>query len=447
MPCTSMVAAATDTRHDSVRRATSAGTSTPRSSRAARARRPKGKAPARARGRRNRERLGNTAESAATAGQSVDRRVEYRQDRYRARAWLSTVRTEQHQKRWRDCGRASINGGGAVGLRITSSPNGRAAGYSGLATCGSPWACPVCSAKIAQGRTQELDKLLVWNAERGGSVALASFTMRHHKGTRLRDERKALSVAWRHITSHRAWKTTRKALGCDGYVRAIDVTTTDTAGWHLHIHVLLVFDGPVSQELIEPWTDELYTLWSAGLAKSGFTASRERGVDVRVGEGALDGLGKYLNKLTYETAGARFKRGKKGKDGIRSRTPFEVLDDAINDGRADDFDLWFEWERDSKGMQQLLWSNGLKDRVGVDDKSDEDLAEEEIDGEDVALISAESWTTVYWLAADLLTAAEADGTRGAFAWLDQHGIDYEPYPTRCESPSASDRLGLTRPTE
>src|SRR5690606_15028448 len=134
---------------------------------------------------------------------------------------------------------------------------------------------------------------------------------------------------WRHITSHRAWKTTRKALGCDGYVRAIDVTTTDTAGWHLHIHVLLVFDGPVSQELIEPWTDELYTLWSAGLAKSGFTASRERGVDVRGGEGALGGLGKYLNKLTYDTAGAAFKSGNKGKDVIRSRTPFEVLDDAI----------------------------------------------------------------------------------------------------------------------
>src|SRR5699024_6311398 len=204
----------------------------------------------------------------------------------------------------------------------------------------------------------------------------ATFTMSHHKGIRLRDERKALSKAWRHITSHRAWKATRKQLGCDGYIRAIECTTTDSAGWHLHIHVLLVFDGPVSQELIEPWTDELYTLWAAGLAKTGFTASRERGVDVRVGGGALDGLGKYLATLASETAGARYKRGKKSRDGIRSRTPFELLDDAINDGRADDFDRWFEWERDSKGMQQLLWSNGLKERVGVDERQDEELAEE-----------------------------------------------------------------------
>src|SRR5699024_8443309 len=100
-------------------------------------------------------------------------------------------------------------------------------------------------------------------------------------------------------------------LGMDGYVRAIECTLGEH-GWHLHIHTLMLFDGPVSSDMIQGWSDELYELWAAGLAKSNLEASREYGVDVRQGSGALDGLSKYLSKMTYEAAGGRFKKGQKG---------------------------------------------------------------------------------------------------------------------------------------
>jgi hypothetical protein len=367
-------------------------------------------------------RLGNHAKTAATAGQGSDQGGR-RAERYRARAWLSTVTDLPRVSR---CGRVSVVEGGEVLLKATATPEGTRAGFGGLSTCGSVWACPVCSAKIAARRTQEIESLLAWNAARGGSVALATFTMRHHTGDRLKALRDALSAAWRHITSSRAWKETRRVLGSDGYVRAIECTHTNTGGWHLHIHVLLIFDGPISQELVDDWTDELYTLWSDGLAKSGMEASRTKGVDVRVGTGALDGLGKYLSKLTYETAGGRFKRGRKNAEkGIISRTPFELLDDAINTGLASDFDAWFEWERGSKGMRQLTWSRGLKAMIELDEVTDEEIADEDDGGETVARITPAGWRTLYWNAAELLSIVEQGGLHVAFAWMDRRGITYE----------------------
>jgi len=417
MPCTSMVAAATDTRHDTTRRdAVLASIQEHRQERRA-ARRPKGKAGRRGPGSAGP--LGNNAKTAATAGQGPDEKSR-RADRYRARAWLSTVTGLRRVSR---CGRVSVIEGGEVLLRVTETPEGRLAGFGGLETCGSVWACPVCSAKIAARRTQEIEKLLAWNAGRGGSVALATFTMRHHSGHRLKALRKALTRAWRHITQHRAWKATRKELGCDGYVRAIECTHNDENGWHLHIHLLLLFDGPVSAAMVEDWTDELYTLWSDGLAKNNMEASRAHGVDVRLGTGALDGLGKYLSKLTYEAAGGRWKKGRRG-----GRTPFELLDDAINTGNAEDFDAWFEWEQGSKGMRQLTWSRGLKARVGIDEVDDEEIAGEDEGGDTLAVITPRSWKSLYWHAAELLTVAEQGGPEIALAWMDYRGYVYELPP-------------------
>lgn len=364
--------------------------------------------------------LGNNAKSGATAGQDHDQKRDLRAQRYSARAWLSVVRTRRTQARWKDCGRKIVASDRQVGLKLTGTAGRFAAGLSGLETCGSAWACPVCSAKIAARRTGEVERLLAWNAARGGSVALATFTMKHHTGHKLKQQRKALSAAWRHITRSRAWKTTRAREGCDGYVRAVEATHGDN-GWHLHAHVLLLFDGPVTTEFVEEWSDDLYQLWSDGLAKSGMTASRKHGVDVRLGTGALDGLGKYLSKLTYEAAGGRFKQGRKG-----GRTPFELLSDGLTTGNADDMDRWFEWESGSKGMQQLVWSNGLKALVGVGETSDEEIAEDDqLDGGTVLLIPAADWQGLYWEVPGLLHAAEQGGCPAAMSWLDRHGYRYE----------------------
>lgn len=371
--------------------------------------------------------LGKYAKVAATAGQGhskdPDRAREARAQRFWARRELAKITGLRRVGR---CGRVSVIEGGEVQLRATETDSGFRAGFGGLETCGSIWSCTVCSAKISARRAAELEKIVRWNADRGGSIALATFTISHHKGHRLRTLRRALQKAWRHITGSRAWKEGRKGYGLDHYVRAIECTLTEENGWHLHVHALMFFDGPISSEMVEHLADELYELWSDGLALNGFTASRKHGVDVRVGSDAIDGMGKYLSKVTFEVAGGRFKKKRGTKAG---RTPFEVLHDGLTTGNADDLEAWFEWEQASKGMIQLYPSRGLKAAAGVEDVKDEEIAAENEGGEIICVLPARTWRHVYLWAEQLLTATELGGPDAALGWLARQGFEYETRDT------------------
>jgi hypothetical protein len=361
--------------------------------------------------------LGKNAKTAAIAGQDrLEKARAARSVRMRARRQLSPLTTLRRVAR---CGRVSVVDGGEVHLRVTEGTV-RQAGLGGLETCGSVWACPVCSAKISARRATELEHLVRWNADRGGSIALLTLTMRHNRGHRLTTLRKALQGAWRHVTASRAWKESRATYGRDGYVRAIEATHGEH-GWHLHVHALLIFDGPLSHELASVLADELWDLWRDGLEAQGMTALREHGLDLRVGGDAVDGMGKYLSKLTFEAAGGRWKQARGG-----SRTPYQVLDEFLAWGNADDWDIWEEWEQGSHGMRQLVWSRGLKDRAQVEDVTDDKIAAEDVGGETIAILPARTWAQVWHHAEDLLTAAEQGGRATAYAWLDARHLPFDP---------------------
>lgn len=359
--------------------------------------------------------LGKNAKTAANAGQSPEQK---RAVRYDARRRLGTITT---LPRLAKCGRVSMIEGGEVLVRVGGGADAERAGYAGLTTCGSVWACPECSAKISARRATELDKLITWNAERGGSVGLLTLTMQHHSGHRLRALRRGLTKAWRHVTGSRGWKEAKKDIGMDGYVRAIEATHGEH-GWHLHIHALLIFDGPVSTEMVQVLADEVWACWSTGLAREGFSAIKEHAVDVRVGDHALERLGKYINKIVFEAVGGRWKKGRAG-----GRTPFEILANGLETGLADDLELWLDWEQGSKGMRQLTWSRGLKGRVGVDVKTDEEVAAESDSGTTVATLPARTWRQVYPVAEQLLAAAEQGGARSVYLWLDARGLPFDAH--------------------
>jgi len=388
--------------------------------------------------------LGNTTKSVSTAGHSlVDdlcahapacctgadlvsldvsiTRCLARRDRYQARVRLSGF---TGLRRVAQCGRIPMTDDGCVYLRAAKDDDHKA-GFGGLAVCGSVWACPVCSARIAVQRVAELGKLLTWNGDRGGSVSFATFTASHHRGQSLKFLMKAMQAAWRYMTKTKGlhWRKLRKLLGCDGYVRALETTHRDEHGWHVHYHLLLIFDGPVSVSSAASLADILYKRWSEALASQGLTASRRHGVDVRLGRAgaqSMEVLAKYLAKMTFEVAGGRFKGGRK-----LSRTPFEILADGLATGRADDLELWLEWEAASKGCRQLVWSRGLKARVGVDELSDEEIAAANVGEETLLILPPRTWREVYPIAVELLEATEADGIAGAMMWLDDRGLVYE----------------------
>src|SRR5690606_39143584 len=121
-----------------------------------------------------------------TAGQGVEKGgSESRASRYQARRAIQPLMEGQAFRNLRACGRTSVLTGGEVTVKVSGRGGHRSAGFGGLATCGSVWACPVCSAKIAVRRASEVEQALNWNVERGGTVVFATLTVRHRRGQSL----------------------------------------------------------------------------------------------------------------------------------------------------------------------------------------------------------------------------------------------------------------------
>ncbi len=126
---------------------------------------------------------------------------------------------------------------------MSDGPDGeRVAGYRGLASCGSVWACPRCSAIINQHRATELRGALSSWGEQGGTAALLTLTIRHHPGQRLRDLWDGVVGSWSRLTAGRPWKEFKARTGVAGAVRVVDVTH-GASGWHVHLHVLLLLES------------------------------------------------------------------------------------------------------------------------------------------------------------------------------------------------------------
>ncbi len=309
---------------------------------------------------------------------------------------------------------------GGVTVRVSVGPEGRVAGFSGIATCGSVWACPVCSAKIAARRQQEIEAAIAAWVVLGGKVALLTMTMRHRSGQRLKTLWDAYAAAWTASTSGAAWKADQAAYGSPfsrevksgkragqtvldlriPTIRVVEVTTGDN-GWHVHVHALLFLPSHITDDSLGKVADGMFGRWSRSLVSRGLDAPTMRhGVDSRLlGEGA-EALGDYFTKTVYGGRSASFEaaRGdlKDAKGG--NRTPFGVLRSLLlaRSGEVDptqldvdqDEALWAEWERGSKGRRQIAWSPGLRAMLipEVEELTDEEIAEEAPGGDDVAEI-------------------------------------------------------------
>lgn len=160
----------------------------------------------------------------------------------------------------------------------------------------------------------------------------------------------------------RSWRSLVERYGITGVIRALEVTH-GVNGWHPHIHALLLTTGPVDVDALQA---DLFDLWSTVTqAMGGRRISRRHGVDVRqAGAGAADYVAKVQehDRVGNELARIDLKSGRNG-----SRVPFELLDDP--DGRP----LWIEYVETTRGRRAITWSHGLKDRLGVSDRTDDEV--------------------------------------------------------------------------
>jgi hypothetical protein len=337
-----------------------------------------------------------------------------------------------------------VEGAAGVGIRVSGAHGDgtRSAGFGGLQSCGSVWACTVCSAKVAARRQVELtDAMTEWERRGGGFVA-ATFTMRHRRGQSLKSLWDALSDAWSKATGGRGWKDDQALWGFAmprlvktgrragetvhdlriPIVKVVEVTTGPN-GWHVHVHAVLFLQRPVTDATAEVIGDRMFNRWTLALVRNGFEApTREHGVEAHAvsGEAAAEAFGEYFTKGVYDgVAGAALETTRGDLKGARgdNRTPFTVLRGIA--GHADyaegDAELWAEWERGSRGRRQMTWTPGLRELLALDvEQTDEEIAAEEHGGETLLVIDPDDWhrkvAPVRGMQALLLDLAESDDT-------------------------------------
>ncbi|WP_327419720.1 hypothetical protein [Streptomyces sp. NBC_01233] len=237
----------------------------------------------------------------------------------------------------RKCGVDNIAGAVAVTQKIDGS-----GGFNGLFRCGSVWSCPECMPVVRADRAAVMEKYaLAWATEHdaelctgktedagkthaGHGMAMATFTSRHGEHAVLEDrlifdkhgkpvkdddgkqqvrrgQLQRTADAWRRMLQSRWWRRLRAKYGIVGATRALEVTHSWASAWHTHIHAVVWFEEPVTDDVAKELETELYVRWQAECTVAGLgRPSRKHGVKVdparRGAEGAAD-IAKYLVKV------------------------------------------------------------------------------------------------------------------------------------------------------
>ena len=369
--------------------------------------------------------LGTTAKSSLRTGSEEGQRKAHRALKYQAlsqgRYWLvSHAKAERPQDKPGDVYRTAdcrhVNHG-QVGVNVSSVH--KAAHYSGLVTCGSVWACPVCASRIQERRRPEVQQAIDWAKERGYLVVMVTFTFPHKSWQTLEELLTRQADAFKRLRKGRPWDTMKADRGFKGLIRSLEVTH-GANGWHPHTHELWFLKGSA-----EGLQSLLAGLWVKACVKAGLVAVNDEklteafmahGVDVKADVDCGDYLAKQDDSRRWgfaeELSKATSKAGR-----AKGVHPHHFLVRKASGDRAH----FVEYVQAMKGRRQLFWSHGLKALVGVDEVSDEVLADESQEpAELLGMLTPSDWKVVRGndARAELLDAAEEGFARGGLqeAW-------------------------------
>lgn len=237
--------------------------------------------------------------------------------------------------------------------------------YGHLFICGSPWMCPICSAKISERRRVELSQAIE-NSD--FHFALATFTLQHSIEDSLRDSLDALLYARHRLKNGRVWQKFCRDFGIVGTISSLE-NTYGVNGHHPHSHNLLVARRRLDQGAVH---DYLYPLYDSALSERDRSATSKRGLDVRT---AQSDIALYIAKWGHEPKNLKRPFGwtieheltksvSKMSRGDQGFTPLDLLQAfMMGDQRAGK--VWQEYARVFKGRHQLQWSRGLRALLGL----------------------------------------------------------------------------------
>lgn len=266
--------------------------------------------------------------------------------------------------------------------------------FTGLQTCASIWACPVCSARIRQRRALEIERACLSHLSSAGGIGFGTFTLPHTRSDDLADLLAVVQKAWKKVQQNRAVRRLFARLGINGRIRSTEITFGAWHGWHPHLHLLFFADTCLTDETWAELRDVLAAAWEAAVVSLGRDRPGEV-VGVTLGKVYRADVGQYLAKVQdhygeASTVGREMARGDVKKGRKRSRTPFELAELAVQ-GVVPELPLWWSYEQATKGRRAIEWSRGLKARFAVEDVEDEALAAAEVDGDRVLFVDGIRW--------------------------------------------------------
>jgi len=294
--------------------------------------------------------------------------------------------------------------GGNVGISVGSSLVAR---VSNVHRCASVWSCPICAPVVRAGRAKEISEAMNENAKRGGSAVLITATGPHSLVDPLEGLLSAVSQFGGAIGRGAPWQRFVQASGYIGSIRSVEITYGDN-GWHPHVHALYFFDRQLPKSLLQRLRVHSFGAWQRHLTRLGFGVLHPiHGLDVRYAT-SPDELSRYMTDLSLTdfdvhgdgssrqwSVGDEMARGHLKRSGL---TPFDILRAYAVNGDVDALALWLEYEVATFGKRAIVWSKGLKDRFSVEDATDEDLSEVDVD--DDVLVSVvvhdQVWNHLCW---------------------------------------------------
>lgn len=271
--------------------------------------------------------------------------------------------------------------------------------YGGLATCGSVWACPVCAAKIQERRRQELVQFMDYAYDSGDAPAMVTFTFPHVRFDSLEDLILRQRTAFKLLREGNSFQLFKKRFSFKGLIRSLEVTHGNN-GWHPHTHELWLV-RPTCKAEREDFVRFVTNRWEQSCIKAGLLdpadrlkvhAFRLHSVDVRFSVTS----GEYLAKqdssrrwgVEHEMSKATSKKGR-----LSGVHPHEFL--LRNEGGDSALYLEYALTMRDKRCRQLYWSAGLKELVGIDELTDEEISERQDERADLlGLLIPEQWKLV-----------------------------------------------------
>lgn len=271
--------------------------------------------------------------------------------------------------------------------------------HTNIAHCSNVWLCPLCASKIQTRRADEVQQAIDYAEAHDWQVVMITYTASHKANYALKDFGVRFQKAYR-ATMKQVYRLRKQYE--EGNIKATEFTFSEANRWHKHSHVLIFLKKECD---VDAFFKEIQQAWERQCSKVGLldisnakalADFRKHGCDMV--KGAQESLARYTNKsasewtISDEMTKSVLKIGKS----TEHMTPFQMVVEIATtkdmDYRYRLIDAFFEYALYTKGLHQIDWSNGLKEKVGLKDLTDEEVMDEQNDdAEYIAGLTVAHW--------------------------------------------------------